>query len=152
MVFLWHEIHVSKITIMSLFLFVLWWLIIATSCFFRSQELLKTIQKNKNLAIFSLNFSTNSKQTKIEIVAVLTIFDFIDLRPGGGGGGGGGGLVECNMTMTVRCPFLLNTGNRYSLFGEKIAFQYPVWELSELSNYGWGRAQSCSHLILCTTE
>ena len=53
---------------------------------FRSQELLKTLKKNKKLGIFSLNFSTNSKQTKIEIVAVLTIFDFLDLRPGGGGG------------------------------------------------------------------
>ena len=52
-------------------------------------------------------------------MAVLTIFDFLDLRPGGGGGGG---VVECNMTMTVRCPFLLNTGNRYSLFGEKLHF------------------------------
>ena len=52
---------------------------------------------------------------KIEIVAVLTIFDFLDLRQGEGGG-----AVECNMT--VRCPFLLNTGNCYSLFGEKLHF------------------------------
>ena len=37
---------------------------------------------------------------KIEIVAVLTVFDFLDLRPGEGGG-----VVECNVT--VRCPFLL---------------------------------------------
>ena len=51
-------------------------------------------------------------------MAVLTIFDFLDLRPGEGGGGGG--VVECNMT--VRCPFLLNTGNRYSLFGERLHF------------------------------
>ena len=36
------------------------------------------------------------------------------------GGGGEGGVVECNMTVT--CPFLLNTGNRYSLFGEKLHF------------------------------
>ena len=50
-------------------------------------------------------------------MAVSTIFDFLDLRPGGGGGGG---VVECNMT--VRCQFLLNTGNRCSLFGEKLHF------------------------------
>ena len=48
---------------------------------------------------------------------VLTILDFLDLRPGEGGGVW---LVECDMT--VRCPFLLNTGNHYSLFGEKLHF------------------------------
>ena len=48
-------------------------------------------------------------------MAVLTVFDFLDLRPGERGG-----VVEGNMT--VRCPFLLNTGNLDSLFGEKLHF------------------------------
>ena len=85
------------------------------------------MQKNKNLGIFSLTFSTNSKQ-----ICFFELKEIGKNRNSGSfdhfwlswsptrRGGGGGGVVECNMT--VRCPFLLNTGNRYSLFGEKLHF------------------------------